>query len=183
MNQRRFFGNDFFYKKFAYSASVKVRNQRILGLNIGFGRSPTSVFEFGLKKSDSKIARWYRLALLAAVANAKIFVQKITASFKMNLKADGPDCKIIFKFGSRVERLHSARKQGRRIYNVCICKQCVCLYKHHLRCKILVGNTQTLELHPLDAGLASPNEKVYGSNTLSAIGKQLFSVKKENSDD
>ena len=53
-----------------------MRNQRILVLNIGFGRSPTSVFEFGLKKSDSKIARWYRLALLAAVANAKIFMQK-----------------------------------------------------------------------------------------------------------
>ena len=31
-------------------------------------------------------------------------------------------------------------------------KQCVCLYKHHLRCKILVGNTQTPELHPVDAG-------------------------------
>ena len=29
-----------------------------------------------------------------------------------------------------------------------------------LRCKILVGNTQTLELHPMDADLASPNEKV-----------------------
>ena len=52
-----------------------------------------------------------------------------------------------------------------------------------LRCKILVGDTQTLELHPLDAGLASPNEKVYDSNTLSAIGKRLFPVKKENSDD
>jgi hypothetical protein len=52
-----------------------------------------------------------------------------------------------------------------------------------LLCKILVGDTQTLELHPLDAGLVSPNEKVYGSNTLSAIGKQLFPVKKENSDD
>ena len=109
--------------------------------------------------------------------------QKITARFKLNLKTDGPDCKMIFKFGSRVERLHSARKQGRHIYNVCICKQCVCLYKHHLRCKILVGDTKTLELHPMDAGLASPNEKVYGSNTLSAIGKQLFPVKKENSDD
>lgn len=55
----------------------------------------------------------------------------------------------------------------------------------HLSCscffcvaKILVGDTQTLELHPMDAGLASPNEKVYGSNTLSAIGKQLFPVKK-----
>ena len=59
------------------------------------------------------------------------------------------------------------------------------LYIHLLilRCKILVGSTQTLELHPLDADLASPNEKVYGSNTLSAIGKQLFPVKKENSDD
>lgn len=52
-----------------------------------------------------------------------------------------------------------------------------------LRCKILVGDTQTLELHPLDTGLVFPNEKVYGSNTLSAIGKQLFPVKKENSND
>lgn len=52
-----------------------------------------------------------------------------------------------------------------------------------LRCKILVGDTQTLELHPMDADLASPNEKVYGSNTLSAIGKQLFPAKKENSDE
>ena len=48
---------------------------------------------------------------------------------------------------------------------------------------MLVGDTQTRELHPLDAGLASPNEKVYGSNTLSAIGKQLFPAKKENSDE
>jgi hypothetical protein len=52
-----------------------------------------------------------------------------------------------------------------------------------LRCIILVGNTQTRELHPMDADLASPNEKVYGSNTLSAIGKQLFPAKKENSDE
>ena len=52
-----------------------------------------------------------------------------------------------------------------------------------LLCKILVGKTQTLELHPMDADLASPSEKVYGSNTLSAIGKQLFPVEKENSDD
>ena len=113
----------------------------------------------------------------------KFLCRKITASFKLNLKADGPDCKMIFKFGRHIERLYSARKQGRRIYIVCICKQCVCLYKHHLRCKILVGNTQTRELHPMDADLASSNEKVYGSNTLSAIGKQLFPVKKENSDD
>jgi hypothetical protein len=52
-----------------------------------------------------------------------------------------------------------------------------------LLCKILVGNTQTRELHPMDADLASLNEKVYGSNTLSAIGKQLFPAKKENSDE
>lgn len=31
----------------------------------------------------------------------------------MNLKADGPDCKMVFKFGSRVERLHSARKPAK----------------------------------------------------------------------
>ena len=57
----------------------------------------------------------------------------------------------------------------------CSCLFCVAKY--------LLGSTQTLKLHPVDAGLASPNEKVYGSNTLSAIGKQLFPVKKENSDD
>ena len=45
-------------------------------LNIGFGRSPTIVFEVGFVKSDSKIVSWYQLALLAAVANAKIFMQK-----------------------------------------------------------------------------------------------------------
>ena len=129
-----------------------MHSQRNFVLNIGFGRSPTSIFEVGFEKSDSKIARWYRLALLAAVANSKILRRKITARFKLNLKADGLDCKMFFKFGGCIERLHSARKQGRRIYNVCICKQCVCLYKHHLHCKTLVGNTQTRELHPLDAG-------------------------------
>ena len=72
----------------------------------------------------------------------KFLCRKITASFKLNLKADGPDCKMIFKFGKHVERFHS------------ICKQCVCLCKHHLRCKILVGSTQTLELHPVDADCA-----------------------------
>lgn len=30
MNQRQFFGNDFFYKKFAYSASVKIRSRHSL---------------------------------------------------------------------------------------------------------------------------------------------------------
>ena len=53
---------------------------------------------------------------------------------------------------------------------------CSCLF---CVAKILVGDTQTLELHPMDADLASPNEKVYGSNTLSAIGKQLFQPKKK----
>ena len=74
MNQRRFFGNDFFYKKFAYSASVKIRSRRNFVLNIGFGRSPTSVFEVGFVKNQiQKIASWNQLALLAATANAKTF--------------------------------------------------------------------------------------------------------------
>ena len=43
-------------------------------LNIGFWRSPTIVFEVGfVKKSDSKLASWYQLDLLAADANTKIF--------------------------------------------------------------------------------------------------------------
>lgn len=43
-------------------------------LNIGFWRNPTIVFEVGfVKKSDSKLASWYQLDLLAADANTKIF--------------------------------------------------------------------------------------------------------------
>ena len=73
MYQRRFFGNDFFYKKFVCSASAKIRSRRNFVRNIGFGRSPTIVFEVGFVKSDSKIVSWYQLALLAATANAKTF--------------------------------------------------------------------------------------------------------------
>ena len=49
----------------------KMHSQRNFVLNIGFGRSPTSIFEVGFEKSDSKIASWYQLALLAVDANAK----------------------------------------------------------------------------------------------------------------
>ena len=55
-------------------------------LNIGFWRSPTIVFEVGFVKSDSKIARWYRITLLAAIANAKIFVQKNNRPLQVELE-------------------------------------------------------------------------------------------------
>ena len=55
-------------------------------LHIGFGRSPTSIFEVGFEKSDSKIVSWYQLALLAAVANAKIFVQKNNRPLQVELE-------------------------------------------------------------------------------------------------
>lgn len=55
----------------------------------------------------------------------KFLYRKITVRFKLNLKADGPDCKIVFKFGSRIERLHSTRKQCRCIY---ICHFCIAKY-------------------------------------------------------
>ena len=51
--------------------------------------------------------------------------RKITVRFSLSLKTDGPDCKIIFKIGGRVERLHSDRKQCRRIY---ICLFCAAKY-------------------------------------------------------
>ena len=49
----------------------------------------------------------------------KLSEEKITVRFKLNLKTDGLDYKMIFKFGNRIERLHSCSKQCRRIY---ICK-------------------------------------------------------------
>ena len=55
-------------------------------LNIGFWRSSTSVFEVGFEKSDSKISRRYQLALFAAVANSKIFVQKNNRPLQVELE-------------------------------------------------------------------------------------------------
>ena len=142
----------FFYKKFAYSASVKIRSWHSLCAEYRVLAKLNKCFWSRIWKI------WFKTCELAPTRPAccdckcKNFPsRKITVRFKLNLKTDGLICKMIFKFGSRIERLHSTRKQGRRIYNVCICKQCVCLYKHHLRCKILVGNTQTLELHLVDA--------------------------------
>ena len=120
-----------------------MHSQRNFVLNVGFGRSPTSVFEVGFEKPDSKLVSGYQLALLAAVANAKNPEQKITVRFKLNLKTDGPDYKMIFKFGKRVERFHSCSKQCLRIYKDYFCVA-----------KTLVGKSQTLELHPIDAGYA-----------------------------
>ena len=120
----------------------KMHSQRNFVLNIGFGRSPTSIFEVGFEKSDSKNCELVPTCPACYDCKCKNFLnRKITVRFKLNLKTDGLNCKMIFKSGERIERFHSCSKQGRRIYNVCICKQCVCLYKHHLRCKMLAGKS------------------------------------------
>ena len=51
----------------------KMLIQRNFVLNVGLGKSSTSIFEVEFEKSDSKIASWYQLALIAAVANSKTF--------------------------------------------------------------------------------------------------------------
>ena len=66
-------------------------------LNIGFWRSPTSVFEVGFEKSDSKIARRYQLALFAAVANSKIFVQKNNRPLQVELENGRSDLQNDFQ--------------------------------------------------------------------------------------
>ena len=50
----------------------KMHIQRNFVLNVGFGRSPTSVLKSDLKNLIQKIASWYQLALFATIANAKI---------------------------------------------------------------------------------------------------------------
>ena len=86
MNQRRFFGNDFFTRNLIIQRLLRYAVGTVYVLNIGFWRSPTIVFEVGFVKSNSKIARWYRLALLAAVANSKIFVQKNNRPLQVELE-------------------------------------------------------------------------------------------------
>ena len=104
----------------------------------GFGEVQQSFLKSDLKNLIQNLWVGTNSPCLLRLQTRKFLCRKITVRFKLNLKTDGPDCKMIFKFGKHVERFHSTRKQGRRIYNVCICKQCVCLYKHHLRCKTLV---------------------------------------------
>ena len=72
--------------------------------------------------------------------------KKITARIKRNLKMDGLNRKIVFKYGKHLERLHSTRKQCRRIY---ICLFCVVKYllgnpKPFLICTVSV---QAAQLH------------------------------------
>jgi len=86
MNQRRFFGNDFFTRNLIIQRLLRYAVGTVYVLNIGFWRSPTIVFEVGFEKSDSKLVSWYQLALLAAVANSKIFVQKNNRPLQVELE-------------------------------------------------------------------------------------------------
>ena len=52
----------------------------------GLGEVQQVFLNLDLKKSDSKIARWYQLALLTAVANSKIFVQKNNRPLQVELE-------------------------------------------------------------------------------------------------
>ena len=54
MNQRRFFGNDFFTRNLIIQRLLRYAVGTVYVLNIGFWRSPTIVFEVGFVKSDSK---------------------------------------------------------------------------------------------------------------------------------
>ena len=126
MNQWRFFGNDFFYKKFAYSASVKICSRHSLCAEYRVLAKPNNRFWSRIWKI------WFKnlwggtnSPCLLRLQTRKFLCRKITVRFKLNLKTDGLICKMIFKFGKHVERLHSTRKQCRRIY---ICLFCFAKY-------------------------------------------------------
>ena len=82
MNQRRFFST----RNLLIQRLLRYAVGTVYALNIGFWRSPTIVFEVGFVESDSKIVSWYQLALLAAVANSKIFVQKNNRPLQVELE-------------------------------------------------------------------------------------------------
>ena len=129
----------------------KMHSQRNFVLNIGFGRSPTSIFEVGFEKSDSKNCELVPTCPACYDCKCKNFLnRKITVRFKLNLKTDGLNCKMIFKSGERIERLHSCSKQCFRLYKNTFCVA-----------KCLLGCAQPLcVLHPLDAGCAIASLKV-----------------------
>ena len=55
-------------------------------LNIGLGRSSTSVSESEFEKLDLKIVSWYQLTLLAVVCKLENFVQKNNRPLQVELE-------------------------------------------------------------------------------------------------
>ena len=128
MNQRWFFQNNFLRENLLVRRLLRYAVGTVYALNIGFGRSPTSVFEVGFVKSDSKTCELVPTRPACCGCKHENFLsRKITVRFKLSLKTDGLICKMIFKFGKHIERLHSTRKQCRRIY-ICL----FCVAKHLL---------------------------------------------------
>ena len=82
----------------------------------GFGEAQQSFLKSDLKNLIQNLWVGTNSPCLLRLQTRKFFCRKITARFKLNLKTDGLDCKMIFKFGKHVERFHSTRKQCRRIY-------------------------------------------------------------------
>ena len=175
MKQRRFFRNEFFSKNLLIQRLLRYAVGTVYVLNIGFWRSSTSVFEVGFEKSDSKLVSWHQLALLAAVANSKIFVQKNNRPLQVELENGRSRLQNDFQIlesmlrgfiapASNADVYTSANLSGRGP-SIC-CRRPFCRLKaplglsllryapqtRILLCKILVGNTQTLELHLVDAG-------------------------------
>ena len=116
----------------------KMHSQRNFVLNIGFGRSPTSIFEVGFVKLDSKNCEFVPTCPACYDCKCKNFLnRKITVRFKLNLKMDGLNCKMIFKSGERIERLHSCSKQCFRLYKNTFCvAKCVLGNPKPLNCTV-----------------------------------------------
>ena len=150
----KFINDDFYKTNFSprnllIQRSLRCETSAFLCWTSGLGEAQQAFLKLDLKNLIQKLRGGTNSPCLLRLQTRKFLCRKITARFKLNLKTDGPDCKIIFKFGSRVERLHSARKQGRRIYNVCICKQCFRLYKNTFCvAKCLLGTPKPLNYIP-----------------------------------
>ena len=82
----------------------------------GFGEAQQAFLKSDLKNLIQNLWVGTNSPCLLRLQTRKFLCRKITARFKLNLKTDGPDCKMIFKSGKHVERIHSACKQCRRIY-------------------------------------------------------------------
>ena len=118
-----FLKTNFSPRKFAHSASARIHGQRNFFAEHRVWAKPNKCFEAGFVKNQVQNLRGGTGSpCLLRLQTRKFLCRKIIVRFKLNLKTDGPDCKMIFKFGKHVERFHSIRKQCRRIY---ICSFCV----------------------------------------------------------
>ena len=81
----------------SFSVSKDAQLVRFMCCISGLGEAQQVFLKSDLKNQIQKIASWYQLALLAAVANSKVFVQKNNRPLQVELENGRSDLQNDFR--------------------------------------------------------------------------------------